>query len=360
MSTGARVEDIEALKRFKIVLLKFAEKVQAALEDAESELSQTLNWLETEQPSYWQSQLRKRHDALEKAKEALRMKKLFKDFAGRTPSAVDEEKAVAAARRKLEEAQMRADATRQWARKLQKEILLYKGQVTRLATDCSTEIPAAVAQLNNLVLRLEQYMAVSPKEAVSIAEAAMGRGEATGVGGPVAAGGGPHAGLRDLTPAALVRDAAEPAAVPETWNSGALVGDDLEALRQLDVRRQAIEGPSRVICAADVWTAPEVYYQRLGALPDGSSWYIGAVGAPVPEKCVALRTEDLLRVRPDLEHVLTLPEGFIVVVQAGRGLRAVLNQQDKDLLGRDAEAEAPPDAAAAPATEPAAAAPAPE
>ena len=73
MSEGARVESIDALKHFRVALFKFQEAANAALADAEGDLSSTLNWLENEQYMFWQNQIRKRHELLERAKEAVRM-----------------------------------------------------------------------------------------------------------------------------------------------------------------------------------------------------------------------------------------------------------------------------------------------
>ncbi len=335
MSTGARVESIEALKNFKIALVKFGEKISAALDDAESEMRRVLNWLENEQPKYWETQLRKRHDALEKAKEALRMKKLFKDATGRTPSAVDEEKAVAVARRRMEEAEQKAIATKKWASRMQKEILLYKGQVMRLVTAASTDIPAAVAQLNNYVLTLEQYAAV-PVEAGSTAGEAPGEGQMKRAAEPDRKeAASPWAGLRRMTPAALIRDAAPLQPMRDMqWVSGAIMSGDRETLTRLGVPEDNITGGERIICATDVWNAPAVYFERLGRLPDGASWYVGPadLAAGPVGTCVAVRAEELLRDRPDLREVLQFPEGFLVVISAGSGLTAVVSPQDRDLL----------------------------
>ncbi|MFI5378954.1 MAG: hypothetical protein ACHRHE_06645 [Tepidisphaerales bacterium] len=340
MATGARVESIEALKNFKIYLIKFGEKISAALEDADSELGHVLNWLETEQPTYWASQIRKRHDALEKAKEALRMKKLFKDATGRTPSAVDEEKAVSVAKRRMDEAEQKAIATKKWAGRMQKEILLYKGQVMRLVTAASTDIPAACSQLNNYVLTLDQYMAV-PIEAGSTAGAVPGEGQMTRAAEPGREEAkSAWAGLRRLTPAAMLRDAAALVALGDVqWPSGAIMAADREALVGLGVPEEPVSPGERIICAADAWKANAVYFERLGRLPDGASWYVGPadMAAGPVGTCVAVKAEELLRGRPDLREVLQFPEGFLVVISAGTGLGALVNPQDRDLLQKSEE-----------------------
>jgi len=102
MGEVARVHSIETLKIFKVYLLKFAEAANVALGDAESELHRIQMWLETEQQSFWQMQLRKRQEIVSRCKEAVRMKKVFKDSTGRQQSAVDEEKALQIAQRRLE------------------------------------------------------------------------------------------------------------------------------------------------------------------------------------------------------------------------------------------------------------------
>src|SRR4051812_11805673 len=131
MAQTARVGSIDALKTLKTAMWKFAESANVALGDAESDMQRTLMWVENEQSAFWASELRKRHTIVERCKEAVRMKQQFKDATGSRPSAVDELKALAIAQKREEEAQHKIVAVKQWTRRLQKEILLYKGQVQR-------------------------------------------------------------------------------------------------------------------------------------------------------------------------------------------------------------------------------------
>src|SRR5215471_3698773 len=105
MAGSAHVESIEALKYFRVSLIKFAETAASALSNAESDTRDMMNWLENEQHAHWQGQIRKRHDLVERAREELRMKKVFRDSAGRVPSAIEEEKALRLAQIRLEEAE---------------------------------------------------------------------------------------------------------------------------------------------------------------------------------------------------------------------------------------------------------------
>lgn len=158
MSQSARVDSIDALKHFRVALWKFAEAANVALGDAEADLHRTMSWLENEQLSHWQTQVRKLMELVGRAKEAVRMKKLFKGPAGSKQSVVDEEKALAAAMRNLADAEQKLANTKQWSRRLQKEILMYRGQVQRFSTSVQSDIPVAVNKLDGMVAALEAYI----------------------------------------------------------------------------------------------------------------------------------------------------------------------------------------------------------
>src|SRR5688500_18460499 len=124
----ARVDSIEAIKAFKLALWKFAETANVALADAEAEAAGTLRWVETEQRTHWQNAVRKSQELVARAEEALRHKRIFKDASGRTPSAVDEEKALAKAKRMKEHAEEKLENVRRYTPRLAREIMIYKGQ----------------------------------------------------------------------------------------------------------------------------------------------------------------------------------------------------------------------------------------
>src|SRR5688572_17309803 len=181
MPEGARIESVDALRSFRAALVKFAEAANVALGDAESELQRTLVWLETEQDTFWQQQVRKWTEAVTAAKDKVRQKKLFKDSSGRFPSAVDEEKHLAICLRRLEEAQTKMANTRKWARRLQREIHNYKGGVGRLATTVASDLPRAIARLDKLGGILDAYVSLSAGPGVTESYApALGAAEGSG------------------------------------------------------------------------------------------------------------------------------------------------------------------------------------
>ena len=158
MPQGANVQSIELLRELQTVLWKFREACVGSLDDVESDLRRTVIWLETEQDTYWKSQIRIRHEVLERAKEALRSKKIFKDASGRPQSVVEEQKALKIAMARMAEAEQKLANVRKWVRALQKEIELYKASVGRLSHSVESLVPAAVHQLDRLMTSLEAYV----------------------------------------------------------------------------------------------------------------------------------------------------------------------------------------------------------
>ena len=161
----ARVESIDAIKAFRRALFKFGELANAALTDAESEAVGTYRWLETEQRTYLAGNVRKATELVSRCEEAVRQKKIFKDSSGRQQSAVDEEKALAKARRMRELAEEKFENVRRYTPRLQREIMLYKGQVQRFATFVAADLPTAAAKLDKIVQTLEQYVMLQAQEA---------------------------------------------------------------------------------------------------------------------------------------------------------------------------------------------------
>ena len=160
----ARVESVDAIKAFRLAWLKFGESANVALTEAEADAVGILRWLETEQRTYWQNQVRKKTEHVSRCAEALRHKKIFKDATGRTPSAIDEEKALAKAKRMKEIAEEKLENVRKYAPRLGREIQLYKGQAQRLGTFVAADIPTAAAKLAKIVQTLEAYAALQMQD----------------------------------------------------------------------------------------------------------------------------------------------------------------------------------------------------
>lgn len=167
------------MKILKQAIWKFQEIANVALGEAESDMIRVQNWLENEARSHWASELRKRTEAVGKAKEAVRMKQLFTGPAGSKQSVVDEMKALRIAQRRLEVAEQKAAAVKKYTNQLQKEMMMYKGGVQRFASAVAGDLPQAARDLEMIVAKLEEYAAGgfggAPLEATSTAGGNMRR-----------------------------------------------------------------------------------------------------------------------------------------------------------------------------------------
>jgi hypothetical protein len=176
MVEAARVQSVDDIRAFRGVLVKFTEEAQTALISAEAELIRTASWLEGQQTAHWQDEVRKRTAIVGKCKDAIREKRLYKDSTGTYPSAHEEEKALRVAQHRLEEAEQKLAATKKYVRVLQREILLYKGQVQRFSTVAQVDLPQAIAWLDRVMMKLQAYAELRPGderfgEAMALAEA---------------------------------------------------------------------------------------------------------------------------------------------------------------------------------------------
>ncbi len=349
MAVGAKVGSFDALRAFRTALYKFAETADVALADAEGEMSRIMGWLERDQQSYWTFQMRKRQEEVTRAKEAVRMKKLFKGADGRPGSAVDEEKALVVALRRLAQGEEKCKLVMSHSRKLPKDILLYKGQAQRLATALQSEVPTAGAQLSRIIAMLEAYAAVSAPSVAGVgdserlvssaigAELSMSRG-----GGDAGAGRSQWAHLRSRTPDGAGRSAASSNPSAVQLRAARLSNVELDSLRKLSTEVTPADPQAKIVVAKDLDTASRIYLERLDiAFPGDSGWYLGRADDGIFAAGGGLNVSDLLTPRPDLADVLAFPKGFLVVLDGG-GVVAVLGPRDEDLWKPAAPAGAAP------------------
>jgi len=349
MTLGAKVEDIEVLLDFRVQLIKFTETCNTALGDADTDVQRTIMWLENDQQAYWQGQIRSRKEALSRAMEALRQKQVFKDSTGRTPSAVEEQKAVAAAQKRVQEAEEKLVKVKQWAKRLQKAAMDYKGKVQRFATAIMSDMPAAIAHLGALAERLTAYTNLGPAAGGAALddqtaayfgvtpEGSMARGE----GAPMPPAPSGYADLRARIPAAQPRRQAPVLdQAPAPWQLGPLAEKDSQDLGNLSVNRLPFAPDDRIVMAKGAPGGQRLFLARTPAAGDGDSgWFIGAADPTLDQALVALRIRDLLAARPDWAQILALPPGFLVILDR-IGVSAVANEKDENLWANRPQAAA--------------------
>jgi hypothetical protein len=344
MSGYARVESVDALRLFRQALIRFAESANVALSDAEGEMTRVLVWLETEQDTYWQSQIRKRHEDVERARDAVRQKKLYKSPTGSTQSAVEEEKVLKIAQRRLEEAEQKLRAVRRYGPRLQKEIQNYKGGVQRLVGDVMTDIPLAVARLDKMIATLEMYAALSISGGGQIDDGSeVARSMARAVAELTKAVD--YSPLRRKTAAVNRAKAAAGDVRAEGWSDGLVSGREAELIAKIPGDRKPPAGEAKVVIEKAAWESTRIYLERIKMEGPGgegdSGWFIGRgeerSGDAAGVEALWVPVAQLTEVRPDLREVLALPAGFLVIIDMG-GVTAVLDDKGTEVWSAISEA----------------------
>ena len=343
MGEYVRVESVEALSKFRTALCKFAETVAAGLDEAEAEIQRAGFWVKQEQRSYWKRQAAKRAELRARAKGDLNRKKLQKTALGGKFSWVDEEKALALAERRVEEARQKLANVRRWSRLLDEEGLSYQAVAQGMSLAVEADIPKALAQLDNMIAALEAYASsAAPGEQRSTAPSLVAEdlhppeklaSMARGAPSPPGVGAQACRKLRARTPSQAVRDAAPLAESGLHWPQADGTGQPLrEVLADLDFAPVPLADDDRIVVARGVWRQQRIYLERVESPAAGDSgWYVGFTDDSEPVGYDAQRVADFLAGRPDLEAVLELPAGCLVLLN-GPALEAVLDAQDR-LLG---------------------------
>lgn len=156
MGEKAKVTDIEAIEAFRASLIVYLSKAKPTLEEAGADVLRTRTWLETEQRTFWQNEMRKRTRELEQAQQALFDAKL----SNLRDESAAEVMAVRRAKRDVEEAETKIRMVRHWNRDFESRVQPLVKQVEKLQTVLSNDLPKAIAHLGELVKTLEAYAEV--------------------------------------------------------------------------------------------------------------------------------------------------------------------------------------------------------
>lgn len=180
MSEAAHVQAIETLRDMESALGRFAGEAREALTAAELEIRRTLEWLQ-ERLHHWQREVERWRQEVQSARAALercqRSGYYDRDGHYHAPDCSAYEAALAAARRRLGEAEAELANVQKWSARVREAEAAYRMEARRLEQMASADIPRARALLNRKIADLEAYLAVSAVPsamAAGVALAAMG------------------------------------------------------------------------------------------------------------------------------------------------------------------------------------------
>ncbi|HEX4645014.1 MAG TPA: hypothetical protein VH598_05340, partial [Verrucomicrobiae bacterium] len=158
MPDRANVTSVDALKSFRANLIVYQAKARPTLEEVNSEVVRVRVWLETDQRSRWEAEVRRRKKRLEEAQQAV----FSANMSTLREVTVAEQLAVQKAKRALEEAEGKLKILKQWAREFESRVEPLVKQLEKLHTVLSNDIPKAVAYLAQSANTLEEYAGLTP------------------------------------------------------------------------------------------------------------------------------------------------------------------------------------------------------
>jgi hypothetical protein len=153
MPQRAQVTAIEALDEFRASLIVYLSKARPTLEEVSADVLRTRLWLENEQRTHWENEVRRRHKALEQAQAELfsaRLSNLRKESAA-------EVMAVHRARRLLDEANSKLLALKRWLREFDAAAQPLLKQMEKLHTVLANDMVKGIAYLTQAVDTLDAY-----------------------------------------------------------------------------------------------------------------------------------------------------------------------------------------------------------
>lgn len=158
MSERARVTSVEAVAAFRASLIVFLNKARPALEEVCDDVRRIRVWLQTEQRTHWENEVRRRTKDLEQAQQELFSARL----SGLREATSTQQFAVNRARRVLREAEEKLRVVKKWNRDFDNLTEPLTKQIEQVHSMLMSDMLRAVAYLAQVVTALEAYARIAP------------------------------------------------------------------------------------------------------------------------------------------------------------------------------------------------------
>ena len=153
MPEKAHVGSVEALEAFRSALIVYLSKARPTLEEVTAEVMRTRLWLEEEQRTHWENEVRRRRRELQEAQQALFSARLssFREASSA------EQMAVHRTRRACDAAEDKLRIVKKWDRDFDNRTDPLVKQMEKLHTVLAHDMVRAIADLNQTIHTLSQY-----------------------------------------------------------------------------------------------------------------------------------------------------------------------------------------------------------
>lgn len=155
----ANVRSLEAIEAVRAALVSFRDELDQAASTIDLEMRRVLDWLEHDRPRFWRTQLRKANDGVTEARAALHCCLMY-PIADERPSCYEERAALKQAEARLAYCTEKSERLQHWIREIRHEMFEYEGRIRQLKDVAEIDAPQAMAILDRLVARLQEYQAL--------------------------------------------------------------------------------------------------------------------------------------------------------------------------------------------------------
>lgn len=160
MADQAKVSSLDALESFRASLIVFLTRARQSTDEVRDAVKRTRQWLEHDQRTYWEGQIRLRRRTLDLATQELFTARLS-EFIDKTPR----QNAVRKAKAALEEAEQKLRATKKWTVNFDAVSAPLTKRLESLRQFLDDELPKGVAYLSQAQRTLESYAGIHPTHA---------------------------------------------------------------------------------------------------------------------------------------------------------------------------------------------------
>ncbi|MFM8578166.1 MAG: hypothetical protein ACKOCN_05125 [Planctomycetaceae bacterium] len=161
MSGQVDVRSIDTLAFIKAALASYGYESGQALSEIEIEGRRSVDWIVSDQASYWKGESRRCADLVNKAIKDLEHCRTFKKVGDNTPSCVEEKKNLDKARRLLERAERKQEAVRRWTPVVQQQFREACVRLVHFREVVDVRVPRAIARIERMLKALEAYGSVA-------------------------------------------------------------------------------------------------------------------------------------------------------------------------------------------------------
>ncbi|MFO0908347.1 MAG: hypothetical protein U0794_08295 [Isosphaeraceae bacterium] len=167
MSSSANVKSVEAIRDFRIAMTTFAEDARNALSAVEMEIRRIRDWLQRDQLSYWQTQVKRCNEQLSMARTELHRRRISQSNSDAI-SDTEQKEAVRMAQRRLEHAEDKVQTVKRWVPILEHAISEYHAASQPLGDNLTGSFQNSIHVLDRMIASLEAYLATAPPPAPSM------------------------------------------------------------------------------------------------------------------------------------------------------------------------------------------------